>query len=213
VCGVEPKDCDDGDPCTLDTCELATGECGHKPVVCTSSDPCFASSCNSDLGVCEQAMVCNDNNPCTIDKCDNTKPNPTDPTKPLCSQKTIQCDDFNPCTIDSCDPVSGNCVFKQITPADCDDGQFCTNDFCDIAAGGCVHTTNLCNDSDDCTVDFCIAGACEHALNSSNPNCPQDIPCSTSADCVPGRPLQDRRLQAVDRQPRPERLRVRGGEV
>jgi len=33
-----PVNCDDGDPCTADTC--VGGVCMHKPIECDDSDPC-----------------------------------------------------------------------------------------------------------------------------------------------------------------------------
>lgn len=41
-CTVDP-DCDDGDPCTTDTC--SDGECENAAVVCQASDPCLEAAC------------------------------------------------------------------------------------------------------------------------------------------------------------------------
>ena len=58
-----PGDCDDGDPCTIDECDPATG-CFHIP---DADDPvCYGP----ESGSCESDADCDDNDPCTEDYCD-----------------------------------------------------------------------------------------------------------------------------------------------
>jgi len=47
--------CDDGDECTTDACDPATGNVSHTPL--PSCKPCMV------------AANCNDNNPCTTESC------------------------------------------------------------------------------------------------------------------------------------------------
>ena len=46
--------CDDGDPCTIDTC--VDGVCVHTPVDCDDGDPCTNDKCVD--GVCEYSDIC-----------------------------------------------------------------------------------------------------------------------------------------------------------
>jgi hypothetical protein len=43
-------DCDDGDPCTIDTCHAKTGECTHAANACSPGRPCFAGACLPGAG-------------------------------------------------------------------------------------------------------------------------------------------------------------------
>ena len=78
VCkGGGPKACDDGNPCTADSCasELVdgklSGSCKYAPAtgscddgdVCTAKDACNGGACGG------QAVVCGDGNACTVDAC------------------------------------------------------------------------------------------------------------------------------------------------
>lgn len=59
--------CDDGDPCTTDTCDGA-GSCAPVPLDCDDGDACTVDTCA--LGVCQRTpMVCDDADPCTTDTC------------------------------------------------------------------------------------------------------------------------------------------------
>ncbi|MBT8221477.1 MAG: hypothetical protein KJP00_16735, partial [Bacteroidia bacterium] len=109
-CVYTPRDCDDGDPCTIDYCDPVTGECINKPKDCDDGNPCTMDYCDPVTGECvNKPKDCDDDNPCTIDYCD--------PVTGDCVNKPKDCDDGNPCTIDYCDPVTGDCVNK---PKDCD---------------------------------------------------------------------------------------------
>ena len=62
-------ECDDGDACTIDSCEDAA--CVATPMDCADDNPCTTESC--DEGACSAAAdptVCDDDNPCTVDSCD-----------------------------------------------------------------------------------------------------------------------------------------------
>ncbi|MFT7621077.1 MAG: outer membrane protein OmpA-like peptidoglycan-associated protein [Myxococcota bacterium] len=66
-----PGACDDGDPCTADTCDEATGECGAGPT-CLAPDACSEVACDSATGECKPptSKVCpDDGNFCTIGMC------------------------------------------------------------------------------------------------------------------------------------------------
>ena len=144
--------CDDGDPCTDDSCLPASG-CNHSPGnggTC-SPDPCHSAGTCVD-GTCKfaAAISCDDTNDCTVDACDastgcsHVALNNGGCVGDLCfTSQTCKagvcqggaakvCTDSAICTDDSCDPVKG-CVFLP-NSATCDDGAACTG--ADVCAGG-----------------------------------------------------------------------------
>jgi len=71
-CVSTPKNCDDGNACTTDSCDTNTGNCTHvdHSVDCVSQDPCLIGSCNTTNGQCIYAdVVCDDGINCTEDIC------------------------------------------------------------------------------------------------------------------------------------------------
>ena len=107
---------------------------------CTEDDRCFDGACVGAL------KTCDDENPCTKDWCE---------VEVGCvhEDRDKPCDDGNPCTsVDTC--ADGKCVGKPVSNAVCDDDNLCTiNDVC--TNGVCAGETQLCNDFNPCTKDFC----------------------------------------------------------
>jgi hypothetical protein len=173
-----PTDCDDGDACTDDSCDPATGLCVNTPNIdCDDGDACTDDSCDPATGLCVNTpnIDCDDGDACTDDSCD--------PATGLCvNTPNIDCDDGDACTDDSCDPATGLCVN---TPnIDCDDGDACTDDSCDPATGLCVNAPNIdCDDGDACTDDSCdpATGLC---VNTPNIDCDDGDAC-TDDSCDP----------------------------
>jgi hypothetical protein len=170
-------DCDDGNDCTIDTCDTMNGFCLHMPdtgASCETGDLCTVDTCN-DLGFCEAGGPenCNDNNACTDDSCD---PN----TGCVNTNNTDPCDDGNACTTnDAC--AGGACVGG--APPNCNDNNACTDDSCDPNTG-CVNTNNTdpCDDGNACTTnDACASGAC---VGGAPPNCNDNNAC-TDDSCDP----------------------------
>ncbi len=64
-------DCDDGNPCTTDSCDSAGG-CVNDAVVCADDgDLCTTEACDPGTGQCDSTPVtCDDEVSCTIDSCD-----------------------------------------------------------------------------------------------------------------------------------------------
>jgi hypothetical protein len=117
-------DCDDGDPCTTDSC--SAGKCGSSAI----------------SGCCTQDSQCDDGSPCTKDTCSGNACK----HEPLagCCASDSDCADTNPCTVDSCDSATGTCSNKTqkgccAADTDCDDGDPCTLDSCDGASNTCKH--------------------------------------------------------------------------
>ncbi len=108
-------DCDDGNPCTADACDMTTG-CSHTPtpgVSCADADVCDGDE------VCDAAGTC-------------------------AAGTALDCDDGNPCTSDSCAAASG-CANDPDEGASCDDGDACTSgESCD-ASGACGGGAPICD--------------------------------------------------------------------
>jgi MYXO-CTERM domain-containing protein len=198
-----PPDCDNQNPCTIDSCEPATG-CVHNPVQdgtsCTNLDVCDGEeTCQS--GVCAQgeALDCDDQNRCTADSCDpisgchnQTLPDGTDCGGGLCGPAACQagqcqlsdpsfCDDGDPCTDLTCDPAIG-CLHNPTPDGTacpngnlCDGDEFCHNGLC--APGNTLD----CNDRNPCTQDGCdpLSG-CTHSNLPDGTDCGGG-PCGPAA--------------------------------
>lgn len=72
-CGSD-ADCDDGDPCTGDICDSASGSCVYEFFNCDDSDPCTIDTCtwvgDPPVMICAYEPVdCDDGDPCTDDRC------------------------------------------------------------------------------------------------------------------------------------------------
>lgn len=155
VCKFNNVICNDNDLCTTDSCE--TGLCIYAPVDCQDGDLCTTDYCDVSDGFCYSDPInVDDGDACTIDSCVNG----------VVIHNPVMCDDGNLCTLDSCSSSSG-CFFS---PENCEDGDTCTDDYCDPLNGQCIHDivsgcgdpcdTLVCADSDLCTADTCLNGAC-----------------------------------------------------
>ncbi len=234
------KVCNDGQACTVDSCDKQSGKCGYlgKPLdgqpcdadgsVCSSKDTCAGGSC-----VKGKPLACDDGNSCTIDTCDaksgckhaaSSQPCNADDNKctvdDVCKGGSCvagalkKCDDAKPCTLDACDTKTGICshvaaplegnlcdadgtvctpkdrckagVCLPDKPLSCDDNNVCTDDSCDAKAG-CKHGANTkpCPDASKCTKDeVCKAGKCTTqavVCDDGNP-CTKDA-CDTAKGC------------------------------
>jgi hypothetical protein len=131
-----PSQCNDGNPCTADTCQA--GNCVNTPLNCNDGNGCTVDSCSN--GAClHTPLNCGDGNACTTDTCVSGN----------CVHTPLNCTDNNSCTIDGC--LSGSCTH---TPLNCSDSDPCTTDSC--FAGVCSHTPitgcgpGSCQDTADC---------------------------------------------------------------
>ena len=137
---VEPEcttdgECDDGDPCTTDTC--VDGGCvnTNNTLPCDDGDECNTDDTCAD-GTCVGGppLDCDDGNVCTDDDC-------YPETGCVSTNNTEPCDDGDACTTgDIC--AAGACVPgtpECTTDADCDDLNADTDDTCDD--GCCVYSS------------------------------------------------------------------------
>ncbi|KAL7543030.1 hypothetical protein ACHAXR_012487, partial [Thalassiosira sp. AJA248-18] len=172
-----PQDCDDGNACTVDSCDSTLpGLCVHTPLVCDDGNACNGEfSCDAATGSCVEdapPVDCNDDNACTVDSCDPTLPG-------LCLHTDVVCDDGNACNgVFSCNAESG-CV-EDAPPVDCDDGNACTVDTCDPAVPGlCVHTPVVCDDDNACNGVFsCDTGSGECVEDAPEVTCEDGDACT-----------------------------------
>jgi hypothetical protein len=167
LCAGDAPDCDDGDPCTTDSCSATVG-CEHQVWTgeCDDGDPCTAAdTCVG--GTCAGAgLDCSDDVACTEDSCEFGEC--------VHSPDAASCDDGNPCTDEICDALAG-CANPAKT-APCSDGNPCTaGDTC--GGGVCLPGAADCNDDVSCTIDSCgVDGVCVHA--------PADSPCDDVNPCT-----------------------------
>ncbi len=157
VCVTPPVKCDDGDPCTTDSCAIGLSACVTVAAADTTN--------------------CDDGNPCTVtDTCTAGK---------CAGVGAKSCDDGESCTADSCDPASG-CVHGNLTGPACNDGSLCTvTDAC--SAGACVGTGALaCDDGDPCTTDGCSAGTGCTTAPASGAACDDKDACTVNDTCASG---------------------------
>jgi len=153
--------CDDGDPCTDDSC--LDGQC-----VSVGNSSCAECSISSD---CDDGQFCNGPERCVSGTCTSGP----DPCPDLLCDETLNscveclgsgsCDDGDPCTENDLCSV-GVC---DGTPIVCDDGDPCTADLC--ADGVCVSAPPNCeNNGDPCDPDgwanfYPLCDDCTVAIN------------------------------------------------
>ncbi|MSP93106.1 MAG: hypothetical protein EXR79_15120 [Myxococcales bacterium] len=200
------KNCDDGNPCTVDACEASTGcvpapddgaPCDDDnpctigdlcqtnaclpglPKDCTSTDACQTAKCSQASGKCAFTDKL-DGLPCDDDTlCTSADTCDTG----ACTGTLIVCDDGNPCTTDACDDAKGCSAVT--TAGACSDGNACTGgDVC--KAGACEPgAAKACDDGDGCTLDTCAAASGECA-NKAVVGCGGN--CAAATDCDDGNP-------------------------
>jgi hypothetical protein len=163
-------DCNDGDVCTNDTCNIGAGQCQYSPVACDDNDVCTTNTCDSIDGCTYTPISCDDGSICTTDSCNPARG----------CEHTDTCDDNDLCTSDHCDQGTGTCTN---IPVSCNDNNPCTDDSCNPAAG-CIfiNNTNTCDDGLFCTaIDACQSGIC----SGIGDPCPPEGVCNEDTDaCI-----------------------------
>ena len=177
-----PTDCDDSDPCTVDTCNPSTGECEYSTegtdgnpcddgTVCTFDDECLAGVCTGT------SLDCDDSNVCTDDSCDSETGCNYVPNESSCDAGNA-CYEDDYCSAGVCQPG---------TYIDCGEtGNPCTTMECDPVVG-CQGPLNLPVDvpcpgnSSPCTFHACDGnGLCELRGTAAN-----GAPCKPEGGPVP----------------------------
>ncbi|MCO4761133.1 MAG: hypothetical protein KC502_06485 [Myxococcales bacterium] len=176
--------CNDGNPCSIDSCDKSTGQCSHAPVSglgcgdgskCTVGDVCVG-------GLCKGAayLGCDDDKPCTLDYClSQTGCHHLLTVTGLCSDDD-PCNGIEHCSVGGCLPG--------VAP-DCDDGKPCTLDLCEKAKG-CVSAFKQpgtsCDDGSGCTTtDQCDGlGTCVGTPTKGAGCCTSDAACDDGYACT-----------------------------
>ena len=163
VCtGGNDKDCSDGNPCTNDSCDPATGDCAWaaNTFACEDGSACTINDTCADGFCFGEDQDCSDGDPCTEDLCDDL----TGCNNPVTGGP---CDDGDDCTeVDTC--AGGTCAGQ---PKTCDDGNPCTTKECQ-EGGECVVVGNSdatfpCYGGDEGTEGI---GACEPGVRTCTGN-------------------------------------------
>jgi RHS repeat-associated protein len=145
--------CSDGNVCNgLETCWSGVCQPG-SPLQIDDGNPCTIDSCDPVLGVqhtpATAGASCSDGNPCNgVETCNGSGTCLAGTPPPL--------DDGNPCTADSCDPVLGVVHTPLPVGSTCSDGNVCNGIEVCAAGGVCVvGTPPQLDDGDACTADAC----------------------------------------------------------
>ena len=195
--------CEDGNPCTEDSCNPLNGKCINAPVadgaLCDYDGLpglCTGGVC-ADANLCE-GVSCEDGNPCTDNDCNRLNgecvsskladgtvcdfgglpglcANGVCEDAKLCEGK--DCNDGNPCTADSCQASTGECASTAVADgSSCDFGGLpglCTGGVCEDAK---LCEGKDCNDGNPCTTDSCeaISGDCDNSPVADGSSCDFD---------------------------------------
>ncbi len=159
--------CDDGNPCTVDTCDGADG-CAHETLTqgeCIDGDSCTVGD-HCEAGICVGSPVdCDDSNPCTDDSCDGFGG---------CNfeNNVVDCDDSDPCTVaDECN--GGLCAGFAIA-CDCQDDSDCVA----LEDGDLCNGTLFCDQTQlpyQCQIDL------DSLVECPNPTPGPNAPCLVAA--------------------------------
>ncbi len=188
-CTLVEKDCNDGDPCTTDSCDAATGDCVNAADV-----PECESECSTDADCAPTG------DPCTANLCVDGK----------CGESTAT--DGAPCAPGTEAPciVAGVCADGacEDVPKNCDDGLECTEDSCDAETGECVNVEGPdgcgaeaeCSEDADCAeklgplvckvpvcdeTNTCVAAEAEEGAGCEDPSF-ADNSCIVGGSCAEG---------------------------
>jgi len=156
-------DCDDGNACTNDDCNLASGTCINDPVEDGTACDGGTGACSSgqciEIDLCQE-VDCDDGNECTDDAC-----NPVDGS---CGNTAV--DDGTACNGGVGECVEGNCVDIDLCDGvDCSSGNDCVEDgTCEPSTGMCVDGANkpagtacgvggfgACDGAGNCKINIC----------------------------------------------------------
>jgi len=208
-------DCNDGVPCSIDTCNEMTDTCDHSAddSACDDGQHCNgAETCDPTDGCNDGAAPnCDDGVACTgdscnedTDSCDHAENDAACSDSVFCNGAETcsastgcepalppDCDDGVDCTIDSCYELGGVCMHAP-SNAFCDDGAHCNGgETCDATNDCQAGTAPDCGDGVDCTVDACNeqTDACDHPAVDAE--CDNGDFCDGAETCDPVNDCQD----------------------
>jgi hypothetical protein len=164
--------CDDGNPCTVDICNLDKADiCSHKVL----RDCCTAATA---------ATACNDLNACTIDSCNVATNQCVHAALPSCCVADADCAAWYPTSIVTAAEKADfdKCAYKVCIGNTCRYGRNLSRPAC------CVSATNVdfgCFDRNVCTVDACVVDGGQDALGVSYDRCTYNLDLNNDSinDC------------------------------
>jgi hypothetical protein len=124
---VAGSPCDDGNLCTVNDYYAQSGTCvAGTPKNCDDGNPITKDTCDPGRGACIHTAApsgpCDDGNLCTVNDYYNQSG--------TCVAGTPKnCDDENPITKDTCDPGRGACIHTAAPSGPCDDDNLCNKVF------------------------------------------------------------------------------------
>ncbi|KAM9995736.1 hypothetical protein ACTFIY_001929 [Dictyostelium cf. discoideum] len=190
VCSPLPLDeIDDGNPCTDDHCDEATGLISHN--LTTKCTGCM--KCNATTGSCSPTNnECQDGNECTDNICVAADSNIN---QGECSNKTVSCPTTDKCLVYTCDTNKG-CVSK---PVVCPNSGNCQVGVCD-SVKGCKLVPRVCN-----STAFCLVSQCDEAIGciTFEKRCSPDNSKCQSGVCVNATATEPGKCKSVDYDPKP----------
>lgn len=152
-----PVNCDDGNPCTVDTVNGTT--CAHTAAS-------FGTPCNDNL-------FCNGTDSCNNGACSSHAGNP-------CPGP-----DGDANCRESCDESANTCTANDANGAACNDGSAATtSDAC--TNGTCAGTPISCDDNNPCTVDTLSGTTCLHTAAAFGTACNDGVYCNGTDACNAG---------------------------
>ena len=179
--------CNDGIPCTVDSC--GKDGCKHKgdDSKCTDGDACFNYKCDEAKGCqsdgAKKGEKCDDGDKCTTgDVCDD-KGVCAGPTNTCKCNSDADCDTTDKCLPRFCDATTSTCAINQSQKVECDgsnDGP-CAQNACDPTTGACaivaLNEGKDCDDNSVCTSKTtCTKGEC---IGASDKKCDDGNICTT----------------------------------
>ena len=176
-------DCDDGDPCTKNTC---VGMCITSQIenCCQTNNDCTGTLCNQAICITSRnrcvlqpytnGVACNDQNVCTVnDGC----------TGGFCMGQHLNCTTIQ-CQVCTCDPALG-CMYTNVV-----DGSLCQQDTCTVStciSGQCSGEPMDCSHLDNhCGLGQCVGGECVHVPGTDGTLCDDGLQCTSSDHCESG---------------------------
>jgi RHS repeat-associated protein len=178
--------CDDGNPCTVDTCN-GDGTCSHTNAAngtsCTGTNKCEQTyTCHSGVCTGSNPVTCTASDQCHV-------PGTCDPSTGKCSNPDAPngtaCNDGNACDLnDTCQ--SGVCAASSHVTCTASD-QCHVAGTCNPATGQCsnppVANGTACNDGNACDLnDTCQSGVC---TAGSHVTCTASDQCHVAGTCNP----------------------------
>jgi len=180
-----PETCDDGEDCTVDTCDPDIDDC----VFTSSGDAC------DDGLFCNGQETCDPDSGCAAggDPCPNEF---CDEAGDRCVEcvDDFDCDDGVFCNgAERCDLAAGTC--DRGPAVVCDDQNDCTTDHCDAQTDGCTHAPDdgacddgeFCNGTERCDAELgCMSGDAPCSDGFCDEELDRCVDCLSDEDCDDG---------------------------